>query len=269
MQHNLFNKVILMLVILFTGLFGFWEDMQAETSILRLKVVYNNAPFDPNLTTSWGFSCLIEGMEKTILFDTGGNGRILFANMKRMHIDPMSVGMVFLSHIHADHTGGLEYFLKQNPHITVCLPESFPVSFQKAIRSGGAFVKAVGSPMRIFDKVYSSGEMGDWIREQALVLETSNGLVIITGCAHPGIVNIVRKAREHFKDDVYLVMGGFHLGGKANAQIQEVIHSLKELGVKKVAPSHCTGEKAMVLFRENWGENFLEGGAGAIIEVAR
>jgi 7,8-dihydropterin-6-yl-methyl-4-(beta-D-ribofuranosyl)aminobenzene 5'-phosphate synthase len=79
----------------------------------------------------------------------------------------------------------------------------------------------------------------------------------------------VRKAREHFKDDVYLVMGGFHLGGKANAQIQEVIDSLKELGVKKVAPSHCTGEKAMVLFRENWGENFLEGGAGAIIEVAR
>lgn len=269
MQHNLFSKVVLMPVILFTGFFGFGGDMQSEASVLRLKVVYNNVPFDPNLRTSWGFSCLIEGMEQTILFDTGGNGRILFGNMKRMHIDPMSVGMVFLSHIHADHTGGLEDFLKQNPHITVCLPESFPISFQKAITSCGANVKAVGNPIRIFDKVYSSGEMGDWIKEQALVLETSNGLVIITGCAHPGIVNIVRKTRERFKDDVYLVMGGFHLGGKTNAQIQEVIHSFKELGVEKVAPSHCTGEKAMVLFRENWGENFLEGGAGAIIEVAR
>ena len=63
--------------------------------------------------------------------------------------------------------------------------------------------------------------------------------------------------------------GGFHLGGKTSDQNQEIIRSFKELGVKKVAPSHCTGEKAMVQFREAWGENYLQGGAGAVIEVPR
>ena len=109
--------------------------------------------------------------------------------------------------------------------------------------------------------------MGDRIKEQALVLETSNGLVIITGCAHPGVVNVVRKAKELIKKDVYLLMGGFHVAGMSTAQVIELIHIFKKLSVKKVAPSHCTGENAMALFREAWGDNFLEGGVGAVIEM--
>jgi len=62
-------------------------------------------------------------------------------------------------------------------------------------------------------------------------------------------------------------MGGFHLAGMSNAGIRETIRMLKKIGVKKVAPSHCTGEKAITFFREAWGDNFLEGGVGAIIEL--
>jgi len=212
---------------------------------------------------------LIEGTEKVILFDTGGEGDILINNMKGMNIDPMAVDMVFLSHIHADHTGGLKGFLKQNPHVLVCLLESFPASFKQEIRDSGAEVKAIGRFTRLLNGVHSSGEMGDLIKEQALILETSNGLVIITGCAHPGIVSVVRRAAELFKQKIHLVMGGFHLGGMSAVQIGEIIRMLQDIGVKKVAPSHCTGEKAMALFREAWGDNFLEGGAGAIIELQR
>jgi len=241
--------------------------MQAEVPFLRLTVIYNNIPFDNRLRTGWGFSCLIEGTEQTILFDTGGEGSILLGNMKRMNIDPMAVDMVFLSHIHADHTGGLEALLKKNPHVTVCLPECFPDSFKQAIKSYGANVKSLCKPTRLLHRIHSSGEMGDSIKEQALILETSSGLLIITGCAHPGVVNVVRKAKELFKVEVYLVMGGFHLAGMSNAQVRETISALKELGVKKVAPSHCTGEKAIAFFKEAWGDNFLEGGVGAIIEM--
>ena len=67
--------------------------------------------------------------------------------------------------------------------------------------------------------------------------------------------------------EVYLVMGGFHLAGMSNSQVRETISALKELGVKRVAPSHCTGEKAIAFFKEAWGDNFLEGGVGAIIEM--
>lgn len=241
--------------------------MQTQAPSLRLTVVFNNVSFDRRLRTGWGFSCLIEGTKQTILFDTGDEARILLDNMSIMNIDPMSANIVFLSHIHADHTGGLEGLLKENPHIKVCLPKSFPISFHQAITGYGAKIKAVDNPTRLFTSVHSSGEIGDRIKEQALILETSNGLLIITGCAHPGIVKVVRKAKKCFKDDIYLVMGGFHLAGMTNSQVRETISTLKELGVKNAAPSHCTGEKATAFFREAWGDNFLEGGVGAIIEL--
>jgi 7,8-dihydropterin-6-yl-methyl-4-(beta-D-ribofuranosyl)aminobenzene 5'-phosphate synthase len=109
--------------------------------------------------------------------------------------------------------------------------------------------------------------MGAWIKEQALILETKHGLVVVTGCAHPGVVNVVRKATALFNQNVYLALGGFHLMGMGPTQIREIIRQLKSLGVKQVAPSHCTGDKAISLFKEAWGDNFLEGGAGAIITL--
>lgn len=260
-------KMIVSVAILWIVTFAFGGDMQTEALNLRLTVIFNNVSLDKHLRTSWGFSCLIEGKDKTILFDTGGDGNILLGNMKQMNIDPISVDTVFLSHIHADHTGGLEALLRQNPHVSVWLPESFPGSFKDMIKSYGAKVKSVRKPTQILERVHSSGEMGDRIIEHALILETSGGLVIITGCAHPGIVNVVRKAKELSKGQIYLVMGGFHLAGMSDERIGSIIGMFKEMGVKKVAPSHCTGEKAIAFFREAWGDNFIEGGLGAIINL--
>ena len=62
-------------------------------------------------------------------------------------------------------------------------------------------------------------------------------------------------------------MGGFHLGGRSDAEIRAIIQRLKELGVKKVAPSHCTGDNAMRIFRDEWADDFIEGGLGTFIEV--
>jgi 7,8-dihydropterin-6-yl-methyl-4-(beta-D-ribofuranosyl)aminobenzene 5'-phosphate synthase len=267
MQKALFTKLVVIFVSLLTSSFGFGGTTQTRFPVLRLTVIFNNIPFETHLITSWGFSCVIEGAEQTILFDTGSDGKILLGNMSLMDIDPKSIDTVFLSHIHADHTGGLEAFIKRNPNVTVCLPESFPISFQQSITKYGARIRVVGNFTRLFDSVYSSGEMGELIKEQALILKTSNGLVIITGCAHPGVVNVVQQARKRCNDTVYLLMGGFHLGGMTSAQIQQIIHALKALGVKKVAPSHCAGERALSMFRDAWGEDFLQGGVGAIIEV--
>ena len=85
----------------------------SEKSI-TLTVLYNNAPHDQRLTTAWGMACLVEGAVETVLFDTGDDGSVLLRNMKALGKSPADVTVVVLSHIHADHMGGLAEFLKQN-----------------------------------------------------------------------------------------------------------------------------------------------------------
>ena len=243
------------------------ENTQPQAAPLKITVIFNNLAYNTLLRTSWGFACLVETAGRAILFDAGGDGEVLLSNMNHLGVDPGTIDMVVLSHIHADHTGGLEDFLHSSSHPLTYVPESFPASFYSVIRSYGVDVKMVGAPIQLCDQVFSSGEMGDGIREQALILDTAKGLIVITGCAHPGVVKVVTRAKQHLNRDVYLAMGGFHLKGMSASEIQGIIIMLQEMGVKKIAPSHCTGEVAMALFRQIWGDDFLAGGLGAIIEA--
>jgi len=184
-------KKFLLLTIALVALPFFPYSGQADPWGLRLRVVFDNVRYAGPLESAWGFSCIIEGLPRVILFDTGSDGNILLANMKKILVDPKKVEAVFLSHFHADHTGGLEVFLQQHPGVTVYLPASFPASFQKSIAAMGAKVIALEKPGKLFDKVYTTGELGSWPKEQSLVIDTPRGLVIITGCAHPGVARIV------------------------------------------------------------------------------
>ncbi|HEC33647.1 MAG TPA: MBL fold metallo-hydrolase [Chloroflexi bacterium] len=243
---------------------------------VTITILYDNNEYDKRLETTWGFACLVElhpeaggpgGVETTILFDTGGDSVTLLSNMRRLGIDPQDVEVVVISHIHGDHVGGLAGFLEENHAVTVYLPQSFPQSIKEATRETGAELVEVGGPVEICRSVYSTGELGDWIREQSLVIESSQGLVVITGCAHPGVVNIVRQAKELVGGEVYLVLGGFHLGGTSAAEIAAIVEDFRELGVQKVAPCHCSGDVARRLFEEAYGEDFIPAGVGSRLEV--
>jgi len=125
----------------------------------------------------------------------------------------------------------------------------------------------VGKPTKICKNVYSTGELGSSIKEESLIIDTNKGLVVITGCAHPGIVNIVKKAKEIHEKDVYLVLGGFHLYGMNAFKIKEIINEIKEEKVKKVAPCHCSGDLARKLFEEAYKDNFILAGVGKRIKM--
>ena len=169
---------------------------------VAITVVYNNVPYDKELTTAWGISCFVEGLEKIILFDTGGDDSILLDNMKKLEIDPTEINTVILSHIHADHIGGLWGLLEINSQIMVYFPESFPADIKNKAKSLCKEIVPVHKPIKICKQVWSTGELGRWIKEQSLIIDTKKGLVIITGCAHPGIVNIVTFAKNYLKRDV-------------------------------------------------------------------
>jgi len=240
---------------------------------ITITVVYDNNPYKEGLETAWGFSCLITGTEKTILFDTGGDGPLLLSNMQKLGIEPNSIDTVALSHIHGDHTGGLGGLLEKNPGVTVYLPESFPKRFKDNVQDKGAKVVEVEhdepvEPLKICENVYSTGQLGTLIKEQSLIIQTDRGLIVITGCAHPGIVKIVRVAKNLLKDDVFLVMGGFHLEWATKGKIGKIISAFERLGVRYVGPGHCTGEKARALFEKHFGENYINIGAGKTMTMA-
>lgn len=231
--------------------------------LMNITVLYNNVPHDARLETGWGFSCLIEGMEKTILFDTGGDGRVLLSNMKVLGKRAEQTDVVFLSHVHGDHSGGLWDFLREHGDVELYVPESFPPEFKQRAEKAGARVIAVDSAAELGEGIHSTGQMGQGPKEQALILRSPRGLVVVTGCAHPGVVNMVRRAKEICKDEIYLLLGGLHLGAYAGREVEGIVAELKKLGVKKVGPSHCTGEKPTEMFREAWGKDFLDLGCGA------
>ena len=230
----------------------------AEVTLIS---VYDNYQVRSDLKASWGFATVIKTPKDTILFDTGGSSEILLFNMEKLGIDPLSIKKVVISHVHGDHVGGLEGFLERNSNVTVFIPASFPQSIKDMIVNKGAELVEVSGPMEISDSVYSTGELYGPPVEQALIIDSEKGLIVITGCAHPGIVKIVKKAKELLGKEVYLVVGGFHHPPVS------VVEELRELGVKKVAPSHCTGDRVREAFKEEYKEDFIEYGVGKIIEI--
>jgi 7,8-dihydropterin-6-yl-methyl-4-(beta-D-ribofuranosyl)aminobenzene 5'-phosphate synthase len=250
-----------------TAIFLFAAMSRTYGGVMTISIVFNNIVEDTALKGSWGMACVVQGADKTILFDTGGNGGILLSNMDAMGIDPSSVDVIFISHNHADHTGGLWKFLAVNSNVTVYIPSSFPLKFKQRILDCGARFIAVNEPEELFPGVYSTGEMGTSIPEQSLVLKTNSGLVLVTGCSHPGIVTIAKRAVQVGNDMIYVITGGFHLGGTPEREIQTIVKELKALGVRKIGPSHCTGDRAIAAFRKAWGRDCIDAGCGAVIEI--
>jgi len=218
---------------------------------MRLRIVYDNEAKE-GLESDWGFSCLIEAEEK-ILFDTGASGEILSRNMQRLGIRREDIEIIVLSHDHWDHIGGLDAVL--HPDVAVYVPSSFTRGTKGGIEKKAKAVVEVSGPADIVPGVHTTGELGIGIKEQSLVLETKGGrsVVVLTGCAHPGLENILEAGKVF--GELYGAIGGFHGFGK--------LERLEEL--KMIAPCHCTVHKEEIM--RMYPEKAVRCGAGEIIEI--
>lgn len=240
------------------------ESPMEAAGPVTLTILYDNNTFDVRLQAAWGFACLVEVGERTVLFDTGGDGSILMQNMAILGVDPTAIDAVVLSHNHADHIRGLEAMLDSYDQLMVYVPESFAGEFGRQMGERARIVPVTG-PMDILEGVRTTGEMGAAIVEQSLVVETARGLAVVTGCAHPGIVEIVRRAAS--EGEIDLVIGGFHLSDSSRGDVQAVIDGLLALGVRRIAPCHCTGAGATGAIEEAFGAGFVQCGVGAVITI--
>lgn len=250
----------------------------------ELKILADNHQVNKDLKMCWGFSCLIRpvrnnkdeisnGVGESILFDTGESREILDFNMQKMGVQIEKIKKLVISHDHFDHIGGLETVLKKNSDIEVYLLSDFSDELKKRVSSSGAKVIENDAFIEIDEGIYTTGKIegeyaGSYIPEQAIVVKTEKGLVIITGCSHPLITDIVETVKKQFpKDKVFLVFGGFHLLEKTSREVKCIAENMKELGVQKVGPTHCTGEEAIQIFREKYRDNFVSVGVGTVLEI--
>jgi 7,8-dihydropterin-6-yl-methyl-4-(beta-D-ribofuranosyl)aminobenzene 5'-phosphate synthase len=232
---------------------------------LSIRIIYDNTEPEEGFEADWGFSCVIEGAESTILFDTGGNGDIFMRNLDRAEIKASEIDIVVISHKHWDHIGGLSAFLSENPDVTVYVPASFSGELKKSVADQCAKLVEVDDPVEILPGVYSSGDMKGPVREQSLAIATDGGSIVITGCAHPGIDRIVERACEVTGENTLFVMGGFHLGNAGKKRLDEISSVFDKSGVRYCGASHCTGDDSIGYFRNRYGDRYVSLGAGRAI----
>lgn len=250
------------------GILGWDEAAKGEAALAlversgRFTILYDNVPFNGSCATEWGFSCLVELGDDTVLFDTGGDPEVLAHNVEVLGVDLAEVDCLVLSHEHWDHTGGLGLVLEANSDLTVYLPASFPYHIKSRVRDSGATLVETWNATLICPGVATTRVLDFNPDEQALMVNTGEGLVLITGCSHPGVQNLVRAAEEATGLDVSFVFGGFHLGGADRASLDSLVAELKDLGVQRAAPTHCSGDLARLAFSAGFGEDYVEMGVG-------
>lgn len=253
-----------------------------------LKVLAETKALD-GFDSEHGLSFLIEVDQRTILFDTGASD-LFIRNASRMGVDLENVDLIVLSHGHWDHGNGLQY-IKGKP--LICHPGCFVQRYRKAGNGflGLAFsqkeaakrfeLQTSRKAIRLLDHLWFLGEVprkndfealstkyvledgsDDFIMDDSgLAVVTDKGLVVVSGCAHSGISNMIEHAREVTGVlKVASVIGGFHLQA-VNRQTRRTIDYLKLLEEVEVFPSHCTMDPALEQFYTTFGSKEVLAGA--------
>jgi 7,8-dihydropterin-6-yl-methyl-4-(beta-D-ribofuranosyl)aminobenzene 5'-phosphate synthase len=293
--RRLFGLALVSLLLTISG--------HAETKD-RVTILYDAFSDNKAVTKDWGFSALVEHDGKRILFDTGNNPEIFAHNVKALNVDLTKLDFVVISHRHTDHTSGLKYLLKTNADVTVYVPADGANGFGGA-EFPPAFFRpepSLPSKMRYFDgaypeharagKLYDSGHFilvdklteivpGIFLvytvskiprtlelPELTLAIKGPHGLILVDGCSHSGIEEILQAASA-VDPHTHIVFGGLHLVHTPVPDIDHLVDSLKnKRKLDEIAPGHCTGEPAFLRLQKTFGDHYLYAGVGTRLEIS-
>ncbi|MBN2546374.1 MAG: MBL fold metallo-hydrolase [Spirochaetes bacterium] len=238
---------------------------------MKLQIIAEASIKYEILFKNWGLSVLIDNK---ILFDTFSNYKILEKNFKKNKINIEKIEYVVISHEHWDHTGGLWWFLENNNNVTVILNKSFSKEFKEIVKSYKVkIIELESSFYQITDNIFSTGEIiglynNKKIYEQSLVIKKNDEIILLTGCAHPGIINIVQKVHDEFNKKISLLLGGFHLSNKSSYELKKTALQLKNHNqIGEIAPCHCTGGKAVQIIKRIFKNNYIKVYSNKTLEI--
>lgn len=234
--------------------------------IFKIRILYDNTSYKEGCKADWGFSCIIND---SILFDTGKSFDILRGNLKFLKTSTEKISHIIISHNHNDHNGGLTGLLKQLEHkVKIYGPVDFINNLTIETNNSEAELRALDKTFHICQGAFALNPLpyshkSPKSHEVSLVLVNGAKICIITGCAHPGVKAIVEAAKSEFPGKtIGLLMGGFHLANRQEPELSELSAFLKQSGVLKIAPMHCTSKSTIEFFRKVYGAGFSEGGTG-------
>lgn len=236
---------------------------------VKLTLIAEGSTKWQRLIRRWGVSYLLGD---DVIFDTFGRSDVFQRSIKKLCIDTKRIKHIVLSHDDWDHIAGLWYLLNNRIDITVYICPGTRQEIKDRIASFGSQIVEMKNATLIKEVIYSTGELygeskGRKIYEQSVVIKATNGLAVICGCAHPGIVGIVRSVKETFHENVSSLVGGFHLKDNTDEINLRIAQDLREIGVRQVAPMHCTGTNAVQIMRMTFGDGFRRLREGDEIEI--
>lgn len=271
-----------------------------------LTIVVDNTAQDPACLPEYGFSAWMETEKHRVLFDTGAGGEALPHNAGVLGIPLERADTLILSHGHYDHTSGIHHVLGHGRLERIFLhPETTRPRFKRldapphksigmlpevaAALSGRPEAVYSEQPMQVAEGMWITGPIprltpfedvggpffvdsecvvaDDLVDDQALWLETKEGIVVLLGCAHSGVVNTLNYIAELTAANEFLaVFGGTHLMEASPLRMVRTAEALHSFNVKMLAPCHCTGENATAFLRERFSAQFVAVGAGARFE---
>ena len=278
-----FLKACPLLLLTRTGLAPRSAAGAATAPAVRLTILGDNSVTRTGVKAVWGFACLVEARGHTVLFDTGADPAVLRDNLAALKISPAAVEAVVISHYHGDHTWGAPGLgtLKEVRALTPRGLEGHPQQIA-VLQSAGLRLVPVSQATPLLDGMTVSEPLlfdgainltgpgqafADKVWEQCLTVETPAGLVVIAGCSHPGILPMLEQVRRRTGRPLHLVIGGFHLLGKSDAEVRKIATAMQAMGVANVSATHCTGEAAMHVFRDVFGDRYVSAGVGAVIDL--
>lgn len=270
---------------------------------VKLTIIIEDTTTNPRLTAQHGLSCWLEAGSERILFDTGQDGAFL-QNAQLLDIDIASASRVIISHGHYDHAGGVPALLQHGSNAKFYLQESawderiscpanaplrsIGISWPRSVLPAGQLItnptnkivpaiycigniaNCIGKPSNSY---FQRHEADHWVTdnfsdEQAIILVTELGLVVITGCCHCGVINTLLAAQLITGvPKIYTLIGGLHLYQHSDEQVRKIAEELATFQLQKLWLNHCTGLRAFELLQAKMTAEVKWAGTGSCIDL--
>jgi 7,8-dihydropterin-6-yl-methyl-4-(beta-D-ribofuranosyl)aminobenzene 5'-phosphate synthase len=271
---------------------------------MKLLTLVENTSTGGILKSEHGLSVLIESDGQYVLFDTGQSDCIIH-NAKALNVNLENIDKIVLSHGHYDHVGGLKYVLQHTKAPIIAHPEIFRKRYSKKgdklryigieekefFENLNAHFQFSSKPTEVIKNVYTTGFVelktdfeevdkdfvfelnGTYIKDDvpddlSLVLDLKEGLFVVFGCAHRGIINIINHSEKIFNKKVIGFIGGTHLGPANSLQKEKTIEQLHTMqALKIIGPSHCTGIAITCALAKEFPDKILYNNTGTTLDL--